>query len=127
MDRNSRRSLAFAAAGVLRAADSAKATTVRGKEAEAYAQRKSDLETAIENLDRAIGVLGKLESDNLRDRASAAEETKLLAVAAGVRHALGLYTRLPAAKADVGDAVKSFFGNPNAFAAGLPPAVHRCK
>ena len=60
------------------AADSAKATTVRGKEAEAYAQRKSDLETAIENLDRAIGVLGKLESDNLRDRASAAEETKLL-------------------------------------------------
>jgi hypothetical protein len=97
------------------AADSAKATTVRGKEAEAYAQRKSDLETAIENLDRAIGVLGKLESDNLRDRASAAEETKLLTVAAGVRHALGLYTRLPAAKADVSDAVKSFFGNPSAW------------
>jgi hypothetical protein len=97
------------------AADSAKATTVRGKEAAAFSQRKADLETAIENLDRAITVLGKLESDNLRDRASAAEETKLLTVAAGVRHALGLYSRLKTSKADVGDAVKSFFGNPSAW------------
>jgi chromosome segregation ATPase len=97
------------------AADTAKASTVRGKEAAAYAQRKADLETAIENLDRAIGVLGALESDNLRDRASSAEETKLLTVAAGVRHALGLYSKLKTAKADVSDSVKSFFGNPSAW------------
>jgi hypothetical protein len=97
-------------------ADTAKATTVRGKEASAYAQRKADLETAIENLDRAIGVLGSLESDNLKDRAAtASEEAMLLTVAAGVRHALGVYTKLKTAKADVSTAVKSFFGNPNAW------------
>jgi len=98
------------------AEDILKATTVRGKEAEAYSQRKADLETAIENLDRAITVLGSLESDNLRDRAAtASEETTLLTVAAGVRHALGIYSKLKTAKADVGDAVKSFFGNPSAW------------
>jgi hypothetical protein len=97
-------------------ADTAKATTVRGKEASEFAQRKADLETAIENLDRAISVLGSLESDNLRDRAAtASEETTLLTVAAGVRHALGIYTKMKTAKADVSDAVKSFFGNPSAW------------
>jgi hypothetical protein len=97
-------------------ADITKATTVRGKEASAYSQRKTDLETAIENLDRAIGVLGSLESDNLKDRAAtASEEAMLLTVAAGVRHALGVYSKMTAAKPDVSDAVKSFFGNPSAL------------
>merc|ERR1719506_3662430 len=39
----------------------------------------------------------------------------LLTVAAGVRHALGVYSKLKTAKADVSDAVKSFFGNPSAW------------
>merc|ERR1719506_3195060 len=39
----------------------------------------------------------------------------LLTVAAGVRHALGVYRTMKTAKTDVSDAVKSFFGNPNAW------------
>merc|ERR1719506_2348396 len=39
----------------------------------------------------------------------------LLTVAAGVRHALGVYRTMKTAKTDVSDAVKSFFGNPSAW------------
>jgi hypothetical protein len=98
----------------------AQAEALRGKEHEEYKQEKAELEQGIEQLQKAIQVLGDgtaFESKEKERWNSALEETKILTVAAGVRNALRLYTRKDKDMAMGQDLspVKSFLGNPTAW------------
>merc|ERR1719375_1653718 len=100
-----------------------KAEEVRAKEHEEYIKKKGDLEHALSNLIKAIEVLtagttfekseGQLAKEASMEKAgiSAAEETKLLSVAAGLRSALSTYNSVSYKSVDVAP-IKSFLSNP---------------
>jgi len=80
------------------------ATSMRTNENEAYVERKTQLETGIANLGTAIEVLQNATGGG------AQIETELLTVVAGVRSAVGLYSKLPGEKKDI-TTVKKFFSS----------------
>jgi hypothetical protein len=89
-----------------------KAEEMRAKEHEAYIKKKGDLEHALGNLVKAIDVLTAgttFEKSGVRP--SAAEETQLLSVAAGLRAALASYSSVSYKSVDVAP-IKSFLANP---------------
>merc|ERR1719375_809619 len=102
-----------------------KAEEVRAKEHEAYIKKKADLEHALANLIKAIDVLtagttfekseGQLAKEASMEKAgiSAAEETQVLSVAAGLRAALASYDTVTYKSVDVAP-IKSFLSNPQA-------------
>merc|ERR1719375_3051922 len=100
-----------------------KAEEVRAKEHEEYIKKKADLEHALANLIKAIDVLtagttfeeseGQLAKEASMEKAgiSAAEETQVLSVAAGLRAALASYDTVTYKSVDVAP-IKSFLSNP---------------
>merc|ERR1719375_2442073 len=101
-----------------------KAEEVRAKEHEEYIKKKADLEHALANLIKAIDVLtagttfekseGQLAKEASMEKAgiSAAEETQVLSVAAGLRAALASYDTVTYKSVDVAP-IKSFLSNPS--------------
>merc|ERR1719375_439981 len=101
-----------------------KAEELRAKEHEAYIKKKADLEHALANLIKAIDVLtagttfekseGQLAKEASMEKAgiSAAEETQVLSVAAGLRAALASYDTVTYKSVDVAP-IKSFLSNPS--------------
>jgi hypothetical protein len=85
-----------------------KAETLRAKDVDAYNTRKSELETGIANLARAIKVLAEGTGT------SAEQETKLLTVAAGVRQAMHMLKKDEKASSSAKE-VRTFLANPAAW------------
>jgi len=85
-----------------------KAETQRAKDVDAYNTRKSELETGIANLARAIKVLAEGTGT------SAEQETKLLTVAAGVRQAMHLLKKDEKGSSSAKE-VRTFLANPAAW------------